>query len=135
MLISIYLFSPVSGQSSELHKNTHGHGNTPSCSSELEFPRVNLLPIGFICSSDDKVLMSMFPVKVTTDYDVRKHQKCTQLLQSLNETILKLMETPDAFMIVCPKRVQLRVSWRDSHCPKWNKHPCLHKNITTLRKR
>ena len=43
MLISIYLFSPVSGQSSELHQNTL-HGTTsPSCSSELEFPRVNLL--------------------------------------------------------------------------------------------
>ena len=41
---------------------------------------------------------------------MRKHQN--HLLQSLNETILKLMETHDAFMIVCPKRVQLRVSWR-----------------------
>ena len=60
--------------------------------------------------------------------------KIARILLSLNETILKLMETHDAFMIVCPKRVQLRVSWRDSHCPKWNKHPCLHKNITTLRK-
>jgi hypothetical protein len=64
----------------------------------------------------------------------RENIKIPQLHQSLNETILKLMETPDAFMIVCPIRVQLRVSWRDSHCPKWNKHPCLHKNITTLRK-
>ena len=57
----------------------------------------------------------------------RENIKIPQLHQSLNETILKLMETPDAFMIVCPIRVQLRVSWRDSHCPKWNKHPCLHK--------
>ena len=65
---------------------------------------------------------------------MRKHQNCTPTSVTKNETILKLMETHDAFMIVCPKRVQLRVSWRDSDCPKWKKHPCLHKNITTLRK-
>ena len=39
--------------------------------------------------------------------------KIARILLSLNETIFKIMETPDAFMIVCPKRVQLLVTWRD----------------------
>ena len=72
----------------------------PSCSSELEFPRVNLLAmdsfalqmIGFDEYEKSKQIMMLENIKIA------------RIFLSLNETILKLMETHDAFMIVCPKR-------------------------------
>ena len=130
MLISIYLFFASFRSILANFIKTRCMVTSPSCSSELEFPRVILLAM-------DSFALQMIGVD---EYERSKqimmleNIKIARILLSLNETILKLMETHDAFMIVCPKRVQLRVSWRDSQCPKWNKHPCLHKNITTLRK-
>ena len=129
MLISIYLFFASFRSILANFIKTRCMVTSPSCSSELEFPRVILLAM-------DSFALQMIGVD---EYERSKQimmleNIIARILLSLNETILKLMETHDAFMIVCPKRVQLRVSWRDSQCPKWNKHPCLHKNITTLRK-